>query len=144
MKKINFKSKGFTLIELLVVIAIIGILAGIMIVNVNNVRVKAKDTTIKAELSQMPAAAEIIYNDTTSYATVCTSGQEPEKLFSAAVANKPAGTDSFCNAAAGTWVACVELSTSVTGDKDYFCADSTGVKREVSTCTASITACPAS
>lgn len=42
LKKSLFKKQGFTLIELLVVIAIIGILASIVLVNVNSIRNKAK------------------------------------------------------------------------------------------------------
>ncbi len=46
------KNKGFTLIELLVVIAIIGILANVVMVNMNSAKQKAKNTAFKAEASR--------------------------------------------------------------------------------------------
>lgn len=45
--------KGFTLIEILVVIGIIGLLAGGITIATNGVRIKARDTKRKAELSQI-------------------------------------------------------------------------------------------
>ena len=53
------KTKGFTLIELLVVIAIIGMLAGIIIVNVNSARVKSRDARRKADLESIRSAIEM-------------------------------------------------------------------------------------
>ena len=49
----HMKNKAFTLIELLVVIAIIGMLAGIVMVNLVSARDKARDVRRMAELSQM-------------------------------------------------------------------------------------------
>jgi prepilin-type N-terminal cleavage/methylation domain-containing protein len=56
-------SKGFTLIELLVVIAIIGILAGMVVVNMASAPNAAKDATIKSYMDQMKSIAAIVYNN---------------------------------------------------------------------------------
>lgn len=65
------KKKGFTLIELLVVIAIIGLLASIVMVAMNNVRAKARDTQRIATLKQMQLAIEMYYDDNGSYPLPC-------------------------------------------------------------------------
>lgn len=66
------KKRGFTLIELLVVIAIIGILASVVLASLNSARAKGANAAVKANLSGMRAQAELIYDNTSSYATVCT------------------------------------------------------------------------
>ncbi|MEK7648540.1 MAG: type II secretion system protein [Patescibacteria group bacterium] len=55
--------KGFTLVELLVVVAIIGLLAGIAIVSVNSVRIKARDTRRIADIKQIQNALELYNNE---------------------------------------------------------------------------------
>lgn len=63
---------AFTLIELLVVIAIIGILAAIVVTSVSIARMRAKDSRIKHDFSQIRPAAELYYNDhALSYANIC-------------------------------------------------------------------------
>jgi len=61
------KHSGFTLVELLVVIAIIGLLSTIVLVSFGPVRNQARDTAIKANLSQMRLAAEVQYLNDSNY-----------------------------------------------------------------------------
>ena len=63
--------KGFTLIELLVVIAIIAILASIVMVAMSGARNKARDARLQGDLSQVRTLAELINDDTGSYASTC-------------------------------------------------------------------------
>ncbi len=62
-KLLTQTKKAFTLIELLVVIAIIGILAGIVIVNLNSARNKGQDTAIKAQANQLVSTSAVYYDD---------------------------------------------------------------------------------
>ncbi len=55
--------KGFTLVELLVVVAIIGLLAGIAVVSVNSVRIKARDARRIADIKQIQNALELYNNE---------------------------------------------------------------------------------
>ena len=113
-----FKNKkGFTLIELLVVIEIIGILATIVLVNLNSARNKAKDAAIKAALSEVRAAAEMSYDTDGSYANVCSSA-DVDRISDNVTAND------------GTW-ACYDTDTAYCAESrlntgGYWCVDSNG------------------
>ncbi len=134
-------SKGFTIIELLVVIAIIAVLSAIVLVNVTSYIGRGKDAAVKGDLTTFVTNALTIQQDTSSYATVCAAGTTSKAAYDAAVTASGKTGNNFCNAASGTFVACVELNAA-TG-KDY-CVDSTGAKKEITNtaCTAAITACP--
>jgi prepilin-type N-terminal cleavage/methylation domain-containing protein len=53
--------KGFTLIELLVVISIIAMLSSVILVSVQNVRVRSRDTVRSVDFEQFEKALELYY-----------------------------------------------------------------------------------
>jgi len=67
------KTRGFTLIELLVVISIIGVLSSIVLASLNAARAKGAEAALKANLRNMIAEAELIYDSASpnSYSGVC-------------------------------------------------------------------------
>ncbi len=61
------KNKGFTLIELLVVVAIIGVLASMVMSNLNEARERARDTSRLAMTKNIEKALEMYYLDNGGY-----------------------------------------------------------------------------
>jgi len=59
--------KGFTLIELMVVVLIVGLLSGLVIVNVNNSRIAARDAKRMADIGSVAAALASYYADNRVY-----------------------------------------------------------------------------
>ena len=60
-------SSGFTLIELLVVIAIIGLLASVVLVSLNNARIKARDAKRLTDMRQIQTALDLYYQKNGQY-----------------------------------------------------------------------------
>ena len=131
------KKKGFTLIELLVVIAIIGILATIVIVNVNSARTKANDVAIKAALDQVRAQAELYYDGTGNNTyTGMSTGTVPDLLrIEQAIASN--GGSAFFIAPSSSAYCAEAVIKSGTG----WCVDSTGYAGASSTCAAADWTC---
>ncbi len=105
--------KGFTLIELLVVIAIIGILSSVVLVGVNSTRVKAKDTRIISDMTQIRNGGEMYYDTNSTYATFV-----PDAALTGDITTQ-GGTNYALNASATAYCAEVQLNSG------YYCVDST-------------------
>jgi len=121
------KRTGFTLVELLVVIAIIGLLSTIVLVSFGPVRNQARDTAIKANLSQMRLAAEIKYVNDATYVTT-TSRADYSAALAAAEAAGGTVTDEFSASAY-----CIQSTLPGGGS---WCLDSTGYIGTTANCDA--------
>ena len=132
---VNLK-KGFTLIELLVVIAIIGILSSVVLASLNTARAKGADAAVKSNLNNIRAQAEIVYDNTSSYNTVCNATQDPNVAKGVAAAHTASGaagavsnaiadlqttSTTNCHSSASGWAASANLKQG-----GFWCVDSTG------------------
>ncbi len=67
-------ANGFTLIELLVVISIIGLLSSMVMVALNNARIKARDAKRIADVRQLVSALNLYYQNHNQYPDVTPGG----------------------------------------------------------------------
>ena len=123
MKNINYK-KGFTLIELLVVVAIIGILASIVMGQLNSARARAANVAVKANLANLRSQANLIFTSATpnSYNGVCADVTFVNALTQVGIQG---GTPAVCFDAQDTWVAAGTL-ISPEDTVTNWCVDSAG------------------
>jgi prepilin-type N-terminal cleavage/methylation domain-containing protein len=111
------RKRAFTLIELIVVVAIIGILATVVVINISNAQNKAKDATVKANMTTVQTSAGLYENDNSTYVGLnCSPTSSPtcENL----TATSEAMT-SFVNAANSIKKANSEGLTFAGTSKDY-------------------------
>ena len=134
--------KGFTLIELLVVVAIIGILASVVLASLNSARAKGADAAVKANLANIRAQAELIYDtvetptDSVGYDGVCANGTVTAAIGAAGTA---AGATAVCYDSTTAWAASSALKTA----GQFWCVDSTGASgQENAGLAANATVCP--
>ena len=134
--------KGFTLIELLVVIAIIGILSSVVLASLNTARGKGADSAIKANLANIRAQAEIVYDTDGDYDGVCADATILGAIASAksaagitaatgALGTAGSATVAVCHTAAapsGSWAVGVPLKTD---NANSWCVDSSGASKQL-------------
>jgi len=133
------KSKGFTIIELIVVIAIIAVLATIVLVNVTSYINKGKDAAIAGNLASVMTNAAVYFDTTGNYTAFCAAAGATVPLAAADSAfdgNATPNEVTDCNGAAAAWAACGQLKVS----DAYFCVDSTGAKKTITTRATCVTA----
>lgn len=120
-------NKGFTLIELLVVIAIIGILSSVVLASLNTARGKGQNASVKANLTGMRAAAELFYDNGSTYTGFCASAPAVAAMAAAATAGGgTAGTaTNDCNETSTAWAAYSVLRDDE-GTFTTWCVDSAG------------------
>ena len=140
--------KGFTLIELLVVIAIIGILAAVVLVNVNGARVKAKEAALRAALASYRTAQEVQYDTAQTY--VASTDSTVSSIVAQIRANSRVTTVAPLGSSNATsYALAAETPSSGAGTTAspwlYACVDSTGANKVLSVTTRpanTITVCP--
>ena len=153
-------NKGFTLIELLVVISVIAVLASVILSVLNSARTGGANASIKSNLNNSRAAAEIWYDDPTTgnntYSGLCqnatfqkfvnaahaSSKATSISYLTAGAGNQTNTTLSVCHSSAGGWAESVPLKVQE-GTSLYWCVDWTGTAAGKINPIGTLTTCPA-
>jgi len=134
-KKYN---KGFTLIELLVVIAMIGILSGVILVNLGGESGKANDARVKSGLAQIRTRMESMRAEspTLVYPTWTSASKTTGEVTKIKDDIAAQGSELRIYSSAGAW--CAEATLK---DTSQFCVDSRGYAGSTAGCTSSSFKC---
>jgi prepilin-type N-terminal cleavage/methylation domain-containing protein len=86
------RQKGFTLIELLIVVAVIGLLTTVILSSFTASRNKAKNSTIRQELSTIRTQAGVYFNAVGGYGSsstdgLCSTAMASSSMFNASMGN---------------------------------------------------------
>lgn len=134
-------SSGFTLVEMMIVIAIIGILSAVIIVNLNNARLRAYDANIKLELSSIRRAAEIYYSgpgnetygDDTDSCDTASSMFKQDTVVNNLISsiNSISGVSVTCRSSGANFAVSANLLSVIDPTLDNWCIDSSGASRAI-------------
>lgn len=102
---------GFTLIELMVVIAIIGLLASVILINLNSAQNRAKKARARAEMIQIIRAADLartlsnttLMGVTGNNCSACGGNPEPAMLASLQAISTKSGVPNIVNLRNDPW-----------------------------------------
>src|SRR3989338_30420 len=113
---------------ILVGVAIMGILASVVLASLNSARQKGADASIKANLANARAQAELYYDkNADSYEGVCTSTDGVLEMKSNA--SESSGSNVVCNDVTKSWAMSSPLKSI---PDNSWCVDSTGTNKEIS------------
>ena len=132
--------KGFTLIELLVVIAIIGILAGMVVVNMSSAPDAAKNAKIQSYFDQLRTAATVFSTTQASPTYVNFDGSGDGATLKAKITAMP----SVYSSASSTSAFCAKANYVGASSTTFWCVDSANGYSGTATsgvCTASNISC---
>ncbi len=135
-KKIDLEARNnsgtnvaIIIVAIVVGVAVIGILASVVLASLNTARSKGSDAKIKAQLSGARAAAEIYYDDNSSYGSStnsCLQGMFIDHASGMAqytnTANYPEGTVLGCFSDGDQYI----MAATLSNDGGFWCVDGSG------------------
>jgi len=132
---------GFTIIELVVVIAIIGIISSIVLINVNSIKNKARDSAIKEDMNSFAQLALAYYEKHGNYGGFC-EDTATEILFNAIPAYDEK-KEKYCQHDSDDWLICAQLNFPEDRSKAW-CIDKSGFKKQIDSadCAQGLKTCP--